>query len=139
MMQEGERICSEELIIYEQRKCLTSAIHSHIITTKGWFGMARTSSVFARIEPELKEQAEGILAQLGIPMSNAIGLFLRQIVLQRGLPFDMKLPREKPLAVGSLTKEQLDAELEKGYADYLAGKTVSAESVAEIMHRLYGV
>ncbi|HPE94771.1 MAG TPA: type II toxin-antitoxin system RelB/DinJ family antitoxin [Bacillota bacterium] len=54
--------------------------------------MARTSNIFARVEPEVKEQAEKILTELGIPMSNAIGLFLRQVVLQRGIPFDMKLP-----------------------------------------------
>ena len=48
--------------------------------------MARTANVFARVEPELKEQAEDILQQLGIPMSNAVGMFLKQIVLQKGIP-----------------------------------------------------
>ena len=50
--------------------------------------MARTANVFARVEPELKEQAESVLDQLGIPMSNAVGMFLRQVVLQKGIPFD---------------------------------------------------
>ena len=54
--------------------------------------MSKTSSVFARVEPEIKEQAEQVLEQLGIPMSNAIGLFLNQVVLQRGIPFEIKLP-----------------------------------------------
>ena len=54
--------------------------------------MSKTSSVFARVEPEIKEQAEQVLDQLGIPMSNAIGLFLNQVVLQRGIPFEVKLP-----------------------------------------------
>lgn len=54
--------------------------------------MARTSSVYARVEPEIKEQAESVLDQLGIPMSNAVSMFLRQIVLQQGIPFEMKLP-----------------------------------------------
>lgn len=39
--------------------------------------MARTSSVYARVEPEIKEQAESVLDQLGIPMSNAVSMFLR--------------------------------------------------------------
>ena len=47
--------------------------------------------MFARVEPELKEQAESVLDQLGIPMSNAVGMFLRQIVLQKGIPFEMKI------------------------------------------------
>lgn len=79
--------------------------------------MARTSNIFARVEPEVKEQAEQVLEQLGIPMSNAIGMFLRQVVMQRGIPFEMKLPANKPLAIGSLTKEQFDEEMQKGMDD----------------------
>ena len=54
--------------------------------------MARTSNVFARVEPEIKQQAESVLEQLGIPMSNAIGIFLRQVAMQKGIPFEIKLP-----------------------------------------------
>lgn len=101
--------------------------------------MARTSNIFARVEPEVKEQAEQVLEQLGIPMSNAIGLFLRQVVLQRGIPFDVKLPQAKPVSIGSLTQEQFDAEIEKGLADLSAGKVVAAENVAAYLNRDYGV
>lgn len=101
--------------------------------------MARTSNIFARVEPEVKEQAEQVLEQLGIPMSNAIGLFLRQVVLQRGIPFDVKLPQTKPVSIGSLTQEQFDAEIEKGLADLSAGKVVAAENVALYLNRDYGV
>ena len=52
----------------------------------------RTANIFTRVDPETKEQAEAILNQLGIPMSHAIGMFLKQIVMQRGIPFEMKLP-----------------------------------------------
>ena len=101
--------------------------------------MARTSNIFARVEPEVKEQAELVLEQLGIPMSNAIGLFLRQVVLQRGIPFELKLPQSKPLSVGTLTEEQFNAEIEKGLADLTAGRVVSAESVADRMRRDYRI
>jgi DNA-damage-inducible protein J len=101
--------------------------------------MARTSNVFARVEPEIKEQAERVLEQLGIPMSNAINLFLRQVVLQRGIPFDVKLLQNKPLAIGSLSEEQFNAEIEKGLFDLSTGKVVSADRVAERMHRDYDV
>ena len=63
--------------------------------------MARTANVFARVEPGVKEQAEKVLDELGISMSNAVGMFLRQVVLQRGIPFEMKLPERAPLAYGS--------------------------------------
>ncbi|WP_027365913.1 type II toxin-antitoxin system RelB/DinJ family antitoxin [Desulfotruncus alcoholivorax] len=101
--------------------------------------MARTSNIFARVEPEIKEQAELVLEQLGIPMSNAIGLFLRQVVLQRGIPFELKLPQSKPLSVGTLTEEQFNAEIEKGLADLTAGKIVSAENVADRMRQDYRI
>ena len=93
--------------------------------------MARTANVFARVEPDLKEQAEQVLNQLGIPMSNAVGMFLKQIVLQRGIPFEMKLPSyDEPIAYQALTKEQFNAEIEKGMEDIKAGK-VEAEMKRE--------
>lgn len=101
--------------------------------------MARTSNVFARVEPEIKEQAEKVLDQLGIPMSNAVGMFLRQVVLQRGIPFKMKLPQNVPLAYGSLTKEQFDAEIQKGMEDIRAGRMYSAEEVEAEMKRDFGL
>ena len=59
--------------------------------------MSKTANLYVRIEPELKEQAEKILSALGIPASNAINMFYKQIILQRGLPFDLKLPAESVL------------------------------------------
>ncbi len=91
------------------------------------------------MEPEIKEQAEQVLAQLGIPMSNAVGMFLRQIVLQQGIPFEMKLPKKTPFACGSLTKEQFDAEIGKGMEDIQEGRVYSADAVEEEMRRDYGI
>ena len=65
--------------------------------------MARTANVFVRVEPEIKEEAENILEQLGIPMSNAVGMFLRQIVLQKGIPFEMKLPKKSSVAMAFIS------------------------------------
>ncbi len=101
--------------------------------------MAKTSNIFARVEPDIKEQAEAVLEQLGIPMSNAISIFLRQIVLQRGIPFDMKLPQHSVSDMNTLSKQEFDAEIEKGIADLNAGKVISAKTVAENMHKEYGV
>ncbi len=101
--------------------------------------MARTSNIFARVEPEIKEQAEHVLEQLGIPMSSAIGLFLRQVVLQRGIPFDVKLPQTKPLAIGSLSDEHFNAEIEKGLVDLTTGRVASTDRVAERMRQDYDV
>jgi addiction module RelB/DinJ family antitoxin len=101
--------------------------------------MARTSNVFARVEPEIKKQAEEVLDQLGIPMSNAVGMFLRQVVLQRGIPFEMKLPANAPIAFGLLTKKQFDTEINKGMDDIKAGRVYSSDTVEEEMKRDFGV
>ena len=98
----------------------------------------RTANVFTRVDPETKEQAEAILNQLGIPMSNAIGMFLKQIVMHRGIPFEMKLPSSVPVAAGSLTRERFDAELQKGMDDIVAGRVLSADAVEAEMRGLYG-
>ena len=62
-------------------------------------------------------------------MSNAIGMFLRQVVMHNGIPFDMKLPLRRPLAYGELTKEQFDSEIQKGFDDVKSGKVYAAADV----------
>lgn len=96
---------------------------------------AKSANLYARIEPDVKEQAESILSALGIPASNAINMFYKQIILQKGLPFEVKLPTSKPVAMGALSKEELDAEIEKGYTDMLEGRTEPAEKVFADIHR----
>jgi DNA-damage-inducible protein J len=60
--------------------------------------MAKTASINARIEPEVKEKAEGIFAALGLSASDAIGLFYRQVAFRRGLPFDVYVPNATTIA-----------------------------------------
>ncbi|MCL2059705.1 MAG: type II toxin-antitoxin system RelB/DinJ family antitoxin [Oscillospiraceae bacterium] len=98
--------------------------------------MQKKSNVFARVEPEIKEQAEHILNQLGIPMSNAIGLFLRQIIMQRGIPFDMKLPARMPVTIGAMNAEELNNELQKGYDDICAGRLHDLDDVIAEMQKI---
>ena len=101
--------------------------------------MAKSANLYARIEPDLKEQAEGILSALGIPASNAITMFYKQIVLQKGLPFEVKLPASRPVDVSTLSPEQLNEELEKGYTDIASGRVRSAKSVFDDIRKEYGV
>lgn len=106
--------------------------------------MAKSANLYARIEPDLKEQAEAILAALGIPASNAITMFYKQIILQKGLPFDVKLPEgvtaaSRPVDINTLDEEELNEELEKGFADIEAGRTKDAKSVFDDIRRDYGV
>lgn len=100
--------------------------------------ISKTASVYTRVDPETKEQAETILNQLGIPMSNAIGMFLKQVVIQHGIPFEMKLPSARPISAGQLTKEQFDSEMQLGMDDIAAKRIISADEVEDEMRRRYG-
>jgi addiction module RelB/DinJ family antitoxin len=51
-----------------------------------------TATVRARVEPELKRRAEAILHELGLDLSSGIKIFLCQVVLTGGVPFDIRLP-----------------------------------------------
>ena len=119
--------------------CLQIACDLCIIKEKEVCCMAKTASVYARVEPEIKEQAEKVLELLGIPMSNAVSMFLRQVVLQRGLPFEMKLPEGSPVAWDAISQEERDAVLQKGYDDALANRVYSAEDVEEELKRELGL
>jgi len=101
--------------------------------------MANTSAVYARIDTTLKENAEGILSQLGISPSGAIQMLYSQIVLTKGIPFDLRLPSAKPTAIGSMSREQLDAELMKGVESLKSGKTYTADEVDTELFREFGI
>ncbi len=54
--------------------------------------MSKSAMIRARITPDLKDRAEALLEQLGLTATTAITLFYQQIVQQRGLPFDLRVP-----------------------------------------------
>ena len=53
-----------------------------------------TTTIQARIDVESKEQAKKIFDFLGLTMSQAITLYLRQVILRRGIPFEIEIPNE---------------------------------------------
>ena len=56
--------------------------------------MAKTAMTHARLTPELKQDAEAILGELGLSISTAYELFYRQIVAHQGLPFEVRIPNK---------------------------------------------
>lgn len=58
----------------------------------------KTQMVHARIDPKLKRSVERIFSDIGISTTEAIRLFLKQVVLHRGLPFPVAVPNEETLA-----------------------------------------
>ena len=57
--------------------------------------MGKTETVRARVEPELKRDAEAVLRKIGLTSSEAITLFLTQVKLTKGLPFPLSLPNRQ--------------------------------------------
>lgn len=101
--------------------------------------MANTSAVYARIDTNLKENAENILRQLGISPSSAIQMLYSQIVLTRGMPLDLHLPTRKPTAIGGMNQEELNIELMKGIQSLNSGKTYTPDEIDAELSEEFGI
>ena len=100
--------------------------------------MANTSVVYARIDTDLKEGAEHILSRLGISPSSAIQMFYSQILLTKGVPFDLKLPDAGITAIGNMDRDQIGKELQKGI-DSLKEGSFTADEVDAMLMEKYGI
>ena len=56
--------------------------------------MVKTATIQTRVDPVVKKNAQEILSKLNITMSEAISMYLSQITLHQGIPFDLKIPNE---------------------------------------------
>lgn len=61
--------------------------------------MAKTTMIHARVEPELKQKVEDIFSELGLNMTSAVNLFLKQVLLNKGLPFSVNIPNAETTEV----------------------------------------
>ncbi|MBE2231948.1 MAG: type II toxin-antitoxin system RelB/DinJ family antitoxin [Anaerolinea sp.] len=68
--------------------------------------MNKSAMIRARVDPQLKDEVEDLFAQLGLSTTEAITLFYRQVKLNRGLPFDVRIPN----AVTQRTFAETDAD-----------------------------
>ncbi len=59
--------------------------------------MAKEAMIRARVEPHLKAEVEDIFQELGLSITEAITLFYRQVKLNKGLPFEVRIPNETTL------------------------------------------
>ncbi len=73
----------------------------------------KSANVLARVEPEVKEHAESIMSQLGLPASVVINALYKQIIMTKSIPFSLSLPKE-PTTLDSMTNEEFNAIMEKG-------------------------
>ena len=73
--------------------------------------MASKGNMTLRIEPELKAQAAELFKSLGLDLSTATGIFYRQALRCRGLPFEVRLdPNEETYAAMEVAENDKDLE-----------------------------
>jgi len=95
--------------------------------------MDKTATLNLRVNPSLKEQAENILRQLGIPMATAVDMYLKQIALVGGIPFSVTLPKAPPtLNADMMTDTEIHAKLQKGLEDAEMGRVQDAQKAFDV-------
>ena len=85
--------------------------------------MMKDATVSARVQSDIKAEAEEILKNLGIPVSVVINSLYRQIIYKHGVPFELTVPAE-PATMDALTKVELDRKLQHSYEQSLNGQGV---------------
>jgi DNA-damage-inducible protein J len=86
--------------------------------------VAKTSFIRARIDPLLKREAEAVLHTLGIDTTSAVTMFLKQVSLHKGIPFDIRIPNRitRNAFAEKLDKRKAYKNADLLMADILAGK-----------------
>ena len=89
--------------------------------------MQKSATLNLRVDPEVKQSAESVLSQLGLSMSTAVDMFLRQVSLTGGIPFRVALPEApRSVDVDSMTDRQLFEALSRGLQEAEEGRGAEA-------------
>lgn len=88
----------------------------------------KTANVLARVEPDIKEKAESIMAKLGVPASVVINMLYKQIVMTKSIPFPLSIPTA-PLSLDDMDAETFDAIMQKGLDEAKADRSRAASEV----------
>ena len=86
----------------------------------------KTENVTARIQPNIKEQAEAILDRLGIPVSVFIDMAYRQVIMRDGVPFSLDIP-DKLATRDAITKAEFDTMMQTGLTQAKRNDSVSVD------------
>lgn len=100
--------------------------------------MEKTATLNIRVNPETKKRAEDVLSMLGIPMSTAIDMYLRQIGMRGSIPFPVAVPDfPKEINIARMTREELSEKLDKGYQDAVSGNVTDAKQAFDEFRRTH--
>ncbi|MEE3402700.1 MAG: type II toxin-antitoxin system RelB/DinJ family antitoxin [Acutalibacteraceae bacterium] len=99
--------------------------------------MAKNDTIHVRVNEDVKLNAEETLNMLGMTLSEAINMFLCQVSLTGGLPFDVRLPMPKEVTVRD--RADLVQKLAQAEADIQNGNVSSPEDVFGKIRGEYGI
>ena len=86
----------------------------------------KTANVTARIQPNIKEQAEAIIERLGIPVSVFIDMTYRQVIMRDGVPFSLDIP-DKLATRDSITQAEFNTMMQTGLAQAKRNDSLSVD------------
>ena len=85
----------------------------------------KSANVTARVQPEIKQQAEAVLERIGLPVSVLIDTLYRQIIMTGGVPYSLTVP--KLPTRDEMTDEQFNAVMEKGYRQAMDNQVLGVD------------
>ncbi len=94
---------------------------------------SKTANVTARVMPEIKQQAEYVLEQLGIPVSVLIDSLYRQIIMTGSIPYSLSIPAIPTR--DTMTAKQFDEMMEKGLSQAKLGQGLELDAAFERIGR----
>lgn len=92
----------------------------------------KTANVLARVEPDVKEQAERIMNMLGVPVSTVINMLYKQIIMTRSIPFPLSVPAA-PLARDEMDAAAFNAMMEEGLNQAKAGQGLPLDEAFSVL------
>lgn len=87
----------------------------------------KSANVMARVEPDIKAQAETVLDKLGLPVSVVINALYRQIIMSNGLPFPLVVPHTMPTR-DDMTQEEFDVMMQNSLEQAKAGQGLGVDA-----------
>lgn len=94
----------------------------------------KTANVLARVEPDIKEKAESIMAKLGVPASVVINMLYKQIVMTKSIPFSLSIPAS-PLALDEMDTATFNTIMQNGLGEAKADHSRPASEVFSELRR----
>lgn len=94
----------------------------------------KTANVLARVEPDVKEQAEEIMSQLGIPVSVVINMLYKQIIMKKAIPFSLSVS-SVPTTLDEMDNAMFNSIMENGLKQAKIGNSKDMDDVFSALHK----